>query len=262
MHTFRTRFASDILTEFLPPSRISKKTRVIIFADGMPSVPNKKTLLEFFSKKGFWVFAPRYRGSWESCGKLLAQSPHKDILDVISGITTGFDDLWNTSLSPHFKKKSFQLIPNEIILIGSSFGGPAMLLASLDERVSNTVVISPVIDWRKPGPDESLNFLIRFTEQAFGQGYRVANNGWKKIKSGQFYNPINHANKIDGTKLLILHAKDDRICRYSESKKFATMTKARLVSIPTGGHLAASVLLKPRYYKAFRHFIDQKNYEK
>ncbi len=66
MYTLRTRFAKDIVCEFLPPSRPQKLDKVVILADGMPSVPSKKSVLEYFSKKGFWVFHPRYRGAWES----------------------------------------------------------------------------------------------------------------------------------------------------------------------------------------------------
>lgn len=252
MYTLRTRFSSDIVTEFLPPSRPTKKQRVIIFADGMPSVPNKKLLLEFFSKKGFWVFHPRYRGTWESDGKFLQRSPHEDILDVIDGIHKNFISIWEYNLKD---KKRFKLNPNEIILIGSSFGGPAMLLASRDKRVSKTLVISPVINWLKPGKDERIEWIANFTEKAFGQGYRTVKNGWKRIASGKFYNPVNHVAEIDGKKLLIIHAKDDTVCSYNESKKFTAQTKAKLITLPKGGHLGSSLILLPRFYKEFQKFI-------
>ena len=86
---FRTRFARDIVTEFLPPARAlgtraSKRQRAIILCDGMPSIPRKQPLAEFLSSKGYWVFYPRYRGAWESGGLFLERSPHLDILDVIT----------------------------------------------------------------------------------------------------------------------------------------------------------------------------------
>ncbi len=253
MFTIRTRFAHDIVTEFLPPSRATKKQRVIIFADGMPTVPSKKAQLEFFSKKGFWVFAPRYRGTWESDGKFLARSPHEDIVDVIDGIHQNFISIWDYNF--HDKKK-FKLQPDEIILIGSSFGGPAVILAAkTDKRVTKTVAISPVIDWTKPGKDEPLDLLEKFTEQAFGMGYRTAKNGWRKIASGKFYNPVKHISEIAGANVLMIHAKDDTVCRYSETKKFAAATKAKLITLSKGGHLGSSILLKPRFQKIFFNFI-------
>lgn len=252
MHTLRTRFANEIVTEFLPPTRPSKKTRVIILVDGIPSVPSKKLLLEFFSKKGFWVFHPRYRGSWESNGKLFAKSPHVDVLDVIDGIHQRFVSLWDTHFS---KPKSYQLKPDEIILIGSSFGGPAVILASQDVRVTKTIAISPVINWKKLGAAEPLDALIQFTEEAFGNGYRISKTGWKKIASGTFYNPIHHAAHIEGSKLLMMHAKDDEICTYTESKMFAEFTNAKLITLARGGHLGSSILLKPKFFKIFQAFI-------
>lgn len=256
MHTLRTRFKKDIVTEFLPPTRLTKKTKVIIFADGMPTLPNKKAVLEFFSKKGFWVFAPRYRGSWESSGTLLTRSPHHDILDVIDGIHKKFVSLWDYSFGV---KKSYQLQPDEIILIGSSFGGPAVILASQDQRVTKTIAISPLIDWTNPGPDEPIKELAKFTELAFGMGYRISKTGWKKLASGKFYNPINHTKETDGSKLLLIHAKDDRICRYTDTKKFTAATNAKLITLPRGGHLGSSLLLKPRFQKIFQKFIKQNN---
>ena len=64
----RTRFAKDIVTEFFPPARKTKRQKVVIICGGMPGMPGSSYLLEFFSKKGFWVFNPRYRGTWESGG--------------------------------------------------------------------------------------------------------------------------------------------------------------------------------------------------
>ena len=97
---FRARFASDIVTEFLPPARAGKIQKVIILCDGMPSIPRKQPLAEFLSTKGYWVFYPRYRGSWESGGEFLGRSPHLDILDVISGLSKDFRELgrWDTAM--------------------------------------------------------------------------------------------------------------------------------------------------------------------
>ncbi|HXA84776.1 MAG TPA: hypothetical protein VNZ47_06875, partial [Candidatus Dormibacteraeota bacterium] len=90
---FRTRFKKEIVAEFLPPIRPLKRQKVIILCDGMPSMPGKQQLMAFLAAKGYWVFYPRYRGSWESGGKFLQQSPHKDILDVIDELPKGVREL-------------------------------------------------------------------------------------------------------------------------------------------------------------------------
>ena len=125
---FRTRFAKDIVAEFLPPARATKKQKVIILCDGMPSLPRKQPLAEFLARKGFWVVYPRYRGAWESDGDFLARSPHLDILDVIDELPNGLRDV-------AFGKR-FALSPGQIFIIGGSFGGPAAILCSLDPRVT------------------------------------------------------------------------------------------------------------------------------
>src|ERR1700733_4955201 len=139
MQMLRTRFARDIVTEFLPPARRVKKERVIILCDGMPSIPRKQPLAEFLAAKGYWVFYPRYRGAWESSGRFLQRSPHLDILDVVDGFAKEFREL-------AFGKCS-RVTPNELYVIGGSFGGAAAILSSLDERVTKVIANCPVVDW-------------------------------------------------------------------------------------------------------------------
>ncbi len=247
MHTYRTRFAKEIIAEFLPPSRVVKKQRVVILCDGAPSMPNKKELLKFFSKKGFWAIHIHYRGSWESDGKFLAKPPHVDVLDVVKQLPKGFTELWGN--------QRFKVNPTGVYVIGASFGGTTAILASLDNRITKVVAISPMIDWQKPGPDEPYSKMIKFFKQAFGNAYRLHPQAWNRLKSGKFFNPIHHQNVIDGQKLLVIHAKDDRSCPYRVAKQFASKTNAKLVSLARGGHLSSTIILKPRFYKLFLNFI-------
>src|ERR1700753_788119 len=136
---YRARFKKEIVAEFMPPARAGKKQKGIVLCDGMPSLPHKQALMNFLSGKGYWVFYPRYRGSWESDGKFLEKSPHLDILDVISELPKGAREL-------AFGKK-FALTPDEIFVIGGSFGGAAAILASLDQRVKKVIANCPGVDW-------------------------------------------------------------------------------------------------------------------
>src|SRR3989338_5418411 len=119
MHIYRARVAKNIIMEFaVPPSAIARrKGRAIIMDGGIPSSSSKHGVMEFLARKGFWTFNPRYRGSWESGGAFLAQSPEKDIRDVIAALPQGFRDPW--------MRRTFRLKPKELYIFANSFGGPA-----------------------------------------------------------------------------------------------------------------------------------------
>lgn len=245
MHLLRARFKREILCEFLPPTR--KSSRIIILAAGMPSVPSKKETLLFLAKKGYWVFFPRYRGTWESSGHFLSISPHKDILDIIDQLPRGFKELWSG--------KQYKIHPSKIYIVGSSFGGPAAIFASRDKRVTKVFTFSPVIDWRKDSKAEPLDWLYGFTREAFGNGYRMSKSSWNKLKGGRFYNPAYYAKQIDGKKIFIVHAKDDKIVPWQPTKKFARDTGAKLLLLKKGDHLSGSNIIKPRFWKHFQKHI-------
>ncbi len=182
---FSTRFAKDIVTEFLPPLRPRKRQRVIILCDGMPGIPRKKPLAEWLAQKGYWVFYPRYRGAWESGGEFLERSPHEDILDVVDGL--------KRPVREAAFGETFDVRSDEIFVIGGSFGGAAAILCSLDRRVKRVIANCPVVDWsilRSALQAETSNpSYAAYIREAFGQGYRLSEKNWKKLYSGTFFNP-------------------------------------------------------------------------
>jgi alpha-beta hydrolase superfamily lysophospholipase len=250
----RTRIKGEIICEFLPAterkrSRSRMGDKVIILCGGMPSYPGgKNALAEFLAKKGYWVFIPRYRGSWESGGSFLKISPHRDVLDVISQLPRGVKDLWSG--------KIHTLARPEIYLIGSSFGGPAVILASRDPRVRRAVALSPVTDWRVETKTEPIDKLKAFARAAFGNGYRGTQKDFDKLKTGKFYNPAHDTRSINGAKLLIIHAKDDEVVYAKTSMEFARQTGAKLMLKSRGGHLSISDAIRPEYWKAIRLFLE------
>ncbi len=248
MEIFRTRFKKEIISEFLPSVKPSKK--VVIFCGGMPSYQGKKNeLMEFLAKRGYWVFVPRYRGSWESDGSFLKISPHQDIIDILDELPKGFKDLWSG--------KKYKIKNPQIYLFGVSFGGPAAILASKDKRVKRVVSFSPVIDWQVESKTESMDFMGKFIKEAFGNGYRFAMKNWNKLKSGKFYNPISEINSLDGKKIFIIHAKDDKIVYSKPSEDFAKLTGCKFILLKTGGHLASSSLMVPKFWKKIKSFYRE-----
>ncbi|HVO28590.1 MAG TPA: prolyl oligopeptidase family serine peptidase [Candidatus Paceibacterota bacterium] len=248
-YALRTRFKKEIVAEFLPPVRAGKRQRVVIICDGAPTVPARSSLVQFFSKKGFWAIYPRYRGTWESDGVFLRRSPEQDVLDVIDSLPRGFKDLWSG--------KTYRVQPDEVFIVATSFGGPAGILASRDPRVSKVVAVSPVVDWQAPSKAEPINAAgFRLIHETFGNGYRFGLSEWKKLAGGKFYNPVRHAAEIDGAKLLIFHARDDQSVRWNEVARFACATGATLKLFKKGGHLSGRRIV-PGHWNRIAKFLKK-----
>ena len=252
---FRTRFKKEIVAEFLPPIRRSRKHKVIILCDGMPSVPSKQPLAEFLARHGYWVFYPRWRGAWESDGTFLEKSPAEDIADVISGIEKG-------RIRESAFGRQFCLEPDGFFVIGGSFGGAAAILASLDPRVKKVVANCPVVDWsvlRNEQKKETSNKSYpAFIREAFGNGYRLPERNWNKLLRGDFYNPARHIGELQPEKIMMFHAKDDPYIPWRLVERFAKSAGIRLHLLARGGHLSTTRTVR-KYWPRIRRFFDQKD---
>lgn len=240
MDRFVTFFKREIFAEVAVPTKQS--TKVVIICSGAPSVPSKKTLMEFLVKKGYWAIHIRYRGTWESKGVFLEKSLDQDLIDVIDELPHGFADLWSG--------KKYKIKPAQIIVMGSSFGGPAAILASQDLRISKAIALCPVVKWKAPSPDEPLPKFKKYLEEAYGQVYRT--KLWDKLGKDGFYEPTGTE---DGSKIMIIHASDDRIVRIQEVAEFAKKSKATFIKLRRGGHLSSNMVMEPKLWKTISKFL-------
>jgi pimeloyl-ACP methyl ester carboxylesterase len=247
---FRTRFKKEIVAEFLPPSRPRKLQRVILLCDGMPSIPRKQPLAEFLARKGYWVFYPRWRGAWESGGQFLRYPPQQDLADILDELPRGVREL-------AFGRR-FRLSPDEIFVIGGSFGGAAAILASLDPRVKKVVANCPVVDWRilpqEQKKETSNKSYAAYIREAFGNGYRLTDRNWNKLRSGTFYNPAHHIRELTPAKILMFHAQDDPYIPWRGVKKFADSAGIRLRLFRRGGHLSTDRIVRTHWPQIERFF--------
>ncbi len=248
-YPLRARFKKDIICEFVVPNK--KSNKVIIVCGGMPGYPGNVEMLFWLSRRGYWVFSPRYRGTWESAGKFLQISPHKDVLDVIQQLPKGFRDLWS--------RKILKIKNPQIYLIGSSFGAPAVILASRSPKVKKAVAFSPVIDWLEQDKNEvePIDFLARFISDAFGQGYRFVSEDWKKLKSGKFYNPAAVVKNLDSKKIFLIHAKNDKVTPFGPVKKFVKILGCKYLLLNKGGHMSVRNTIKPEFWRKIRNFLKK-----
>jgi len=252
MFMFRTRFKKQIVTEFLPPARERKRHRVILLCDGMPGMPRKQALAQFLAGKGYWVFYPRWRGAWESDGVFLEKSPEQDLRDLMDELPKGVREA-------AFGQK-FKLSPDEIFVIGGSFGGTAAILASLDERVKKVIANCPVVDWGILGKEEkketSNPSYVAYIREAFGNGYRLPEKNWNKLHSGVFYSPVHHARELTPEKILMFHAKDDPYVPWRSVSRFAENAGIRLHLFARGGHLSTEMVVQRHWARIGRFFAS------
>lgn len=247
-HLLRTKFKNEIVTEFLPPQR--KSDKVVIFCGGLPTSPSKRTLLNFFARKNYWVFEPRYRGTWESEGKFLARSSEQDVYDIIDSLKYGFTSLWDG--------KKYKVDAKSIYICGSSFGGALALMASRHRKVVKAVVLSPVVDWRAEYQTaKTPTWLGSLLQQGYGGAYRFSLRDWKKLERGKFLNPVDVLGSLDKNKIYIIHAKDDRVVSLSAVKKFSKRLDCKFTLLSRGGHFSLSVLSTPSFYKRIKKFFDE-----
>jgi alpha-beta hydrolase superfamily lysophospholipase len=248
---FRTRFKKEIVAEFLPPARSSKRQKAIILCDGMPSIPRKQALVEYLSGQGYWVFYPRWRGAWESGGQFLERSPHLDILDIVEELPKGIQEL--------AFGRTFTCSPDKIFVIGGSFGGAAAILCSLDRRITKVIANCPVVDWailRKEQKKETSNpSYSAYIRAAFGNGYRLSAKNWNKLHSGVFYNPAHHLTELTPSKILIFHAKDDPYIPWRIVDRFAKRAGIRLKLLLRGSHLRTEYVVQT-YWRQIKTFLD------
>ena len=227
--SIRTRFAQGIVAEVFFPDK--QTGRVAILATGAPSGSSKKERLQFLADQGYVAIFPRYRGTWESDGWFLTRSPVDDIRDVVLELEKKkcVTDIATGEVCP--------IKVSAVHLFGGSFGGPAVLMNSHLPIVKKVIAYSPVIDWSVEGEDEPFDEFVRYSCEGFGGAYRTKQKSdWQKLVRTDFYNPINHTEKIDGKKIFIIHAQDDTVVPCDPVIPFTKIIEASYYLKPHGGH--------------------------
>jgi acetyl esterase/lipase len=182
----------------------------------------------------------------------LERSPHEDILDVIDELPEGVTEV-------AFGKR-FAMRPHEIFVIGGSFGGAAAVLASLDPRVKKVVANCPVVDWailaQSENKETSNKSYVGYVREAFGNGYRISEKNWNKLRSGRFFNPAHHVSEITPGKVMLFHAKDDPYVPWRSVERFARKTGVKLNLFARGGHLSTQETVQ-RHWLRIQKFFDE-----
>ena len=115
------------------------------------------------------------------------------------------------------------------------------------------------MDWkildRSEKVETSKENYAEYIREAFGNGYRLSDANWDKLRSGTFYNPWHHRMEITASKVMIFHAKDDPHVPYEGSRQFADITGVTLKSLQRGGHVSTDYIVR-RYWAQIKKFFD------
>lgn len=247
---YRTRFSKDIVAEVALP--LKQTGKVIILASGLPSMPSKRSVMEFLGREGYAVVFPRYRGTWESEGNLLEHPPTKDIANVIDAIRRQ-QRFWCT-----FSQVWIPLRAKTFYLIGSSFGGPAVLMLSEMECVKKVVTLSPVLDWQHESLRQSFQEEVRFIENGFGMATRLrSKKDWQKLLQKDFYRLPQHLSERARGKIFLMHCFDDTVVPIEPALE-AVKNKKILSHYfkPHGGHLGLSHITQLFFWHKIKKFLE------
>lgn len=252
MYPHRERFAKDIVAEWYEPYFGTKQKEakgVMIICPGSPGLPGTGSLDRALAKKGYLTIRPSYRGTWESDGQFLKESPEKDIKDILDQLTSS----WR--LTSLWSGVEYSYKPMPITLIGVSFGGPAALLLSGDQRVQKVITVAAVVDWTDESAEEPMDELSKRQKLVFGNGYRYDEKDWQRLARGEMYQPVTEEKNIDGKKILMIHAADDHVVLIGPARYFAQRIGVSWVELKTGGHISSSVITKWRMWRRVQRFL-------
>lgn len=225
----------EIIFEFTIPTREQKG--IVLLLNGLPSVPKLNNLLEFLAHEGYIALFPRYRGTWESSGTFLEKSPVGDVEEISEYL------LSKKRLIELYANKEFNITTDNLILIGSSFGGAVALCAATLPTIKKIITLSPVVDWTDYAglqTKEKSYHLMSFLRTAFENGYRFNENDWKKFESGKLFNPEKNLPEQVSQKIIIVCDKSDTTTPYERIATYAENNHIKIKEVNGLGHLSFS----------------------
>ena len=222
-----------------------------IILPGFPSSSSGQEVISFLYEKGFNVFAPKYRGTFQSRGKFLQTSPVEDLERFMFELKKGeATNLWD------MKKVFFKI--KRIFVIGSSFGGSiACALACSSKQISKVILASPVWDYKEHGrsfDEQNLEHLTLFIKRAFENLYRYdfksLSAEMEKFKEFSF----SYYKKNLKIPSLVFHDHSDRTVSIEHSRNAVkNIPHLQLIETNTGHGLSTKLL--SQYYPEIGAFL-------
>ena len=180
----------------------------IILLPGFPSGNDFNDLISFFYEKGYHVFVPRYRGTYQSTGVFLSKNPIEDMSFFLDNLEMGSaKSVWD------MKKENFKI--NKKILVSGSFGGAIALgLAAKSGKISHIILQAPVWDFEAhnaEGNEQDFEKTTEFVRNSYKNCYRFRFKSLKK-KLGKFeeLGPEYYLPRVKQIPILVMHDPNDK----------------------------------------------------
>lgn len=228
-------YYKDIFFEFMVHD---KPADTILLLEGFPSSSTHAEQIQSLNEKGYNVFVPHYKGTYQSKGKFLESNIVQDMKGFVEEMRKNYAiNLWDMS------KVEFKI--KKLILFGASFSGAICCGLSTLIKFDKIVLFSPVLDYSRlneNGDEQDPNHLIPFVKRAYENLFRIEfkslterMNQFKEC-SPQYYLP-----RIK-CPLLILHDPNDKTVSIRISREIVKKVKKASLIESKNGHKMENTL--------------------
>lgn len=224
----------------------------VVILPGFPARNDFNELMGAFYDKGYHVFAPRYKGSYQSTGNFLARNPVNDLIMFVKNLDKGMaKSLWDNS------KQYFKI--HKKILVSNSFGGAVALgLAAKSGKFSHLILAAPVWDFKKHNEnwdEQNLQQLTDFVKRAYKSCYRIEfENINKKLEKFKETQPEYYLPKLQKFPILVFHDPNDKVVSFNHTKEMLPKLQKATYIEHYLGHELNEALLRT-YWKEIDKFI-------
>lgn len=234
MHLYKT-FIEKICCE-IGIAQNPKAT--LLVCPGLPGIPKEQQLLKKLTEHNYNTIYPRYRGTFESEGLFLRDSPVTELVFLINTLKkkNTFKEVYNQTMK--------QIGLNNIIVLGSSFGADVALGVASRLQVP-CFILCPVTDYSSVGSEEGeqrVEHLEQFMREGFPFLYRIADDGFEKLRSNKLLLPASDLLENHNKKIILVHGAKDTTVALKRSKSLATFPFVDFFIFDTKGHLTFSSL--------------------
>ena len=246
-----TAYYGSIFFDYILQDRLAD---AIVLLPSLPSHNSYENQIKFWFEKGYHVFMPCYRGTYQSNGKFLSKNIVEDILDFVDEMNKGVvKNLWDG------KKSEFRI--NKKILVAGGFSGAfACGIAAKSDLFSHLILASPIWDFEShnsEGNELDLDALLDFIRKSYKNCYRFNFKSLKKavVKCKEahpnYYLPRLLESKFP---ILVFHDPNDKNVSFAKTKSVVEkVPNATLIEHYLGHGLSGDPI--PVFWKDVDKFI-------